>query len=165
MTCQSLVSATASVNVLLDDGVEINGREVGEGEGLLLHELFDIGILQNGASDGRAVAALVAGEVLDVVDGLREGVGDDGLLLDGGGAAEAVLHGQGQCGFVLRVRARARDLPWLLHEPLQGLHHRIRRRFRHTNWVFFFLKSRNHLLFMSLAKIKLNENETIQFVK
>ena len=50
---------------------EIYRREIGGGEGLLLHHLLDVGLAEEGAADGGAVAALVAGVVLDVVDGLR----------------------------------------------------------------------------------------------
>lgn len=123
MTWESaLVSATDSIDVLLDGGVEVNGGKVRNGEGLLLGELLDISLLQYGAADGRAVAALVAREVFDVVDGLGEGVGDAGFLLGGGWALQAVFGGQGHSGSVLRVGAGTRDLPRLLYVALQSLH-------------------------------------------
>lgn len=122
MTWKSaLVSAADSIDVLLDGGGEVNGGKVRDGEGLLLGELLDVTLLQNGVADGRAVAALVAREVFDVVDGLRQGVGDARLLLGGGGALQAVFGGQGHSQSVFRVGAGTRDLPWLLYVALQSL--------------------------------------------
>jgi len=118
----ALVSAAASIDVLLDGGGEVNGGKVRDGEGLLLGEFLDIGLLQNGVADGRAVATLITREVFDVEYGLGEGVGDAGILLGGGGALQAVFGGQEHRGFVFGVGAGTRDLPWLLYEALQTLH-------------------------------------------
>ncbi|KAI8009619.1 hypothetical protein LOK49_LG06G02319 [Camellia lanceoleosa] len=56
-------------------------------------------------------SALIAREVLDVVESFRIGGWDDGLDGDGGGAEKAVLNGF----LVLWVSVRSGDLPLLLH--------------------------------------------------
>lgn len=65
-----LVPSTTSILVLLDLGGQIDSWKVGDIEGLLRHHLHDVTLLKHSPPDGRAVAALVAGVVLDVEDGL-----------------------------------------------------------------------------------------------
>lgn len=113
-----------SIHVLLDLGGKIDSGEVGDIEGLLLHHLHHVGLLEHSPADGRAVAALVAAVVLDVEDGLRVRGGDPWQYLDGGGAFQPVLQGAWHSGPVLRTRARAGDLPRFLDVALQGLQER-----------------------------------------
>ena len=122
-----LIASTASVVVFFDGGGQVNPREVGDVEGGLLLQPLDVGLPEDGPLDRRAVAALVSGVVLDVVDGLGVGGGYGGLDLGGGRAVEAVLEGVGDGGAVLRGGAGAGDLPWLLKEAPQGLEEGRRR--------------------------------------
>lgn len=110
-----------SVHVLLDLGGKIDSGEVGDIEGLLLHHLHHVGLLEHSPADGRAVTALVAGVVLDVEDGLGVGAGDPGQDLRGGGANHPILQCAWQSRSELRIGARAGDLPRLLDVALQGL--------------------------------------------
>ncbi|GMP91400.1 hypothetical protein CsSME_00042118 [Camellia sinensis var. sinensis] len=84
-------------------------------ESRLLHHLLDIKFLQDGLSNRMVVLALIAREVLDVVDSFWIGGWDDGLDGDGGGAEDAVLGGFGDGVLVLWVSIGSGDLPWLLH--------------------------------------------------
>lgn len=112
-----LVPATDGVSILNNAIYQIDTGEICDGiEGLLLHHIVDIGPGEDGAADGRAVAALVAGVVLDVEDGFGIGGGNAGLGGVSGGAEAAVLEGVGDGVTVLGVGAGAGDLPWLFEE-------------------------------------------------
>lgn len=125
-----MVSAISGVLVHDNDLGDVNRWEIGWVEGGLLgHQLLHVGFLQDSPADRRAVAALVAGEVLDIEDGGRVRGGDHGLDERGGGAEAPVVEGVWDGVAVLWRGAGPRDLPRLLdvfpqrlEQVLQGGH-------------------------------------------
>ncbi|CAI0431352.1 unnamed protein product, partial [Linum tenue] len=131
------VATASGVDILLHRSRQINGREIGNPEGLLLHHLNNIGLLQNRALDRWTVPALIPCVVLDVENGFRFGGGHDGLQLGCGGALKAILSGFRDGMLVFRVRARSRYLPWLFNVATESLEESGsggRRGFRHL-WM------------------------------
>ena len=91
LTSLLLITTSTGINILLDCGSKINFGEVGRVELSLLHHLLDVRFLEDGASNWRAIATLVAAAILNVEDGFGIGGGDNGFLLSSGGAKDPVL--------------------------------------------------------------------------
>ncbi|GER49306.1 SET-domain containing protein lysinemethyltransferase family protein [Striga asiatica] len=66
--CSFLVSTTDGVFILDNLCSQVRPREIAQVERLLLHHLLRVGLLQDGALDGGAVAALIAGETVSGSD-------------------------------------------------------------------------------------------------
>lgn len=111
-----LVASATGIIILFDRGSQINPRKVGNIEGLLLHRLLDIGLFEDGPANRGAVPALVPGEVLDVVDSLRVGGWDTGLLIRRRRTEHPVLQDAGQRRFVFGIGTRPGYLPGFLEE-------------------------------------------------
>lgn len=114
LTLLFLAPSADGIIILLNFRCQIRPRKIIGIETLLPHHPLHVGLPQHGAADGMAVAAPVAGVVLDVVHRVGVGVGDQGLGGSGGGAEDAVLGGFREGGLVLGVGAWAGDLPRLL---------------------------------------------------
>ncbi|CAN1296765.1 hypothetical protein LINPERPRIM_LOCUS23243, partial [Linum perenne] len=115
------VATATGIDILLHRSDQVNGREIGDQEGILLHHLDHIGLLQNGTLDRRPVTALITDVVLDVEHGFGVGVGDDGLQSCGGGALKSVLHSFGNGRSVFWIGAGSGYLPGLLDVAPKGL--------------------------------------------
>lgn len=118
LTSLLLITSSMGIDILLDRGRKINFGEISGFEIGLLHDLLDVRFLEDGASNWRAIATLVAAEILDVEDSFWIRGRNDGLLLCSGGAKDPVLYGARHGQSVLWIRTGAGDLPGLLDIPL-----------------------------------------------
>ena len=118
LTLLLLITTSTGIYILLDRGSQINFGEISRVELRLLHHLLDVRFLEDGASNWRAIATLVAGVILNIKDGLGIGGRDNRFLLRTGGANDPVLYGTRDGQFVLWICTRAGDLPRLLDVAL-----------------------------------------------